>query len=337
MREAVISFPLLGLTLNPGYCFQIGNFCIYYYGVIIAVGFLLAVFYASRVHDRFDIKMDDVYDYIIWGVIFGVICARLYYCVTFVDENGVHTYFQDPASFLRIRDGGLAIYGGVIGAVIALLIRSRMKKQSVFPILDVASFGFLIGQLIGRWGNFFNREAYGYETDVFCRMGLTLDGATIYVHPTFLYESLWNLLGFLILHFHSKAHRKYQGQYFLAYLAWYGFGRAAIEGLRSDSLWLIPDVIRISQLIGLVSGIAALALLIVNGNRVKAGKPPVFGHPPAAAEETEDSQSLPLEGKVSRPEAVTDEVESNAAAEATPHQSPSATASPQGEASEAPE
>ena len=154
-----------------------------------------------------------------------------------------------------------------------------MKKQSVFPILDIMSLGFLIGQLVGRWGNFFNREAFGYETDVFCRMGLTLNGQTIYVHPTFLYESLWNLLGFLLLHFHSKKHRKWQGQYFLAYLIWYGFGRAAIEGLRSDSLWLIPDVIRISQLLGLVSAVAALILYLIDLRRVNAGRPPLFGRP----------------------------------------------------------
>lgn len=279
MREAIISFPFLGLSVDPPYCIEIGSFCIYYYGIIIAVGFLLAVFYASRVHDRFDIKMDDVYDYIIWGVIFGVICARLYYCITFTDEAGVHTYLKDPASILRIRDGGLAIYGGVIGAVAALVVRARMKKQSVFPVLDIMSFGFLIGQLVGRWGNFFNREAYGYETEIFCRMGLTLDGSTIYVHPTFLYESLWNLLGLVLLHVHAKRRRRYQGQYFLLYLTWYGFGRAAIEGLRSDSLWLIPDVIRISQLLGLVSALAALALYVVNARRLAAGKPPVFGKP----------------------------------------------------------
>ena len=288
MREAIISFPFLGLTLDPPYCIQIGSFSIYYYGVIIAVGFLLAVFYASRVHKRFDLVMDDVYDYIIWGVIVGVICARLYYCITFTDASGVHTYLHDPASILRIRDGGLAIYGGVIGAVLALIVRSRMKKQSVFPVLDLMSFGFLIGQLVGRWGNFFNREAYGYETDVFCRMGLTLGDTTIYVHPTFLYESLWNLLGFLLLHFHAKKHRKWQGQYFLLYLIWYGFGRAAIEGLRSDSLWLIPGAIRISQLLGLVSAVCALVLYILNVRRVKAGKAPVFGHALPTAEPLEE-------------------------------------------------
>ena len=293
MREAIISFPFLGLTVDPPYCIEIGGFCIYYYGIIIAVGFLLAVLYASRVHKRFDISMDDVYDYIIWGVIAGVICARLYYCITFTDEAGVHTYLRDPAAMLRIRDGGLAIYGGVIGAVLALIVRSRMKKQSVFPILDVMSFGFLIGQLVGRWGNFFNREAYGYETDVFCRMGLTLGGATVYVHPTFLYESLWNLLGLLLLHFHAKKHRKWQGQYFLAYLIWYGFGRAAIEGLRSDSLWLVPGVIRISQLLGLVSALAALVLYILDLRAVHAVKPPVFGRALPDAEPASEPEPDP--------------------------------------------
>ena len=312
MRDAIISFPMLGdLAMNPPYCIQIGNFCIYFYGIIIALGFLLAVFYASRVVKRFDMVMDDVYDYIIWGVIAGVICARLYYCITYTDANGVHTYLHDPASFLRIRDGGLAIYGGVIGAVIALVVRSRMKKQSVFPILDLMSFGFLIGQLVGRWGNFFNREAYGYETDIFCRMGLTLNGSTIYVHPTFLYESLWNLLGFLLLHFHSKKHRRWQGQYFLAYLIWYGFGRAAIEGLRSDSLWLVPNVIRISQLLGLVSAAAALVLYILNLRRVNAGKAPVFGHslpdPDAEAQEEAAGSAAPEDGE---PEDAAEDAES---------------------------
>ena len=293
MREAIISFPFLGLTLDPPYCIQIGSFCIYYYGLIIAVGFLLAVFYASRVHRRFDMTMDDIYDYIIWGVIAGVVCARLYYCVTYTDSAGVHTYLQDPASFLRIRDGGLAIYGGLIGAVLALIVRSRMKKQSVFPVFDIMSPGFLIGQCVGRWGNFFNREAYGYETDVFCRMGLTLNGTTVYVHPTFLYESLWNLLGFLLLHFHAKRRRRWQGQYFLFYLIWYGFGRAVIEGLRSDSLWLVPGVIRVSQLLGLVSALAALILYVLSLRRVKAGRAPVFGKALPSEAEAEPAPAEP--------------------------------------------
>ena len=288
MREAIISFPMLGegFSVNPPYSLnslleQLGkppvSFDVYFYGVIIALGFLLAVWYAARNSRRFDIKMDLVYDYVIWAVLAGVICARLYYCLTYVDEAGVHTYLRDPASMLRIRDGGLAIYGAVIGAVAAVLIRARMRRESPWPFFDIMAPGLLIGQLVGRWGNFFNREAYGYETDIFCRMGLTLNGSTTYVHPTFLYESLWNLLGFLLLHFHSKKHRKYQGQYFIAYLIWYGVGRALIEGLRSDSLWLIPDVIRISQLLAAVTAVLALAVWIVNDRRIRAGKPPLLG------------------------------------------------------------
>jgi phosphatidylglycerol:prolipoprotein diacylglycerol transferase len=212
--------------------------------------------------------MDDVYDYVIWGVIAGVVCARLYYCITFTDENGVHTYLHDLPSFLRIRDGGLAIYGGVIGAVLALAVRARMKKQSVFPMLDIMSFGLLIGQCVGRWGNFFNREAFGYETDVFCRMGLTLNGATVYVHPTFLYESLWNLAGLIfLLVFDKKGKRKYDGQNTLIYFLWYGLGRAWIEGLRTDSLYIGSTGIRVSQALSIVLCLAALAALVILGRR----------------------------------------------------------------------
>lgn len=288
MREAIISFPMFGegFQINPPYSLnsllaQLGkdpvSFDIYFYGLIIAIGFLLAVLYTSRFCRRLDMKMDVVYDYVIWAVIAAVICARLYYCITYTDAQGVHTYLRDPASMLRIRDGGLAIYGGVIGAVLAILVRARMRKESPWPAFDVMAFGLLIGQLVGRWGNFFNREAYGYETDIFCRMGLTLNGSTIWVHPTFLYESLWNLLGLLLLHFHCKKHRKYQGQYLFAYLFWYGLGRAAIEGLRSDSLWLIPGVIRISQLVAIVTAVLAAAVLLCNARRMAAGKAPLLG------------------------------------------------------------
>jgi phosphatidylglycerol:prolipoprotein diacylglycerol transferase len=293
VREAVISFPMFGerFAIDPPYCITIGNFNIYFYGIIIAIGLLLAICYASRNCRRFDMTMDVVYDYLIWAVILAVICARLYYVVFFFRWADIAA---DPLSVFRIRDGGLAIYGGVIGAIAALLIRSRMRHESVWPPMDIMALGLLIGQLVGRWGNFFNREAYGYETEIFCRMGLTLNGETIYVHPAFLYESLWNLLGFLLLHFHSKKHRRWQGQYFLFYLIWYGFGRAAIEGLRSDSLWLIPDVIRISQLVGLVSAAAALVLYLFDRKLVKAGQPPLFGRPlpskePAAEEPDADA------------------------------------------------
>lgn len=273
MRDAVISFPLLGdLTLDPPYAVSIGSFSIYLYGIIIACGLLLAIIYGVRHCDRMGLNSDTLYDLVIWAVICAIIGARAYYCIF-----NWSSYAADPMCIFAIRDGGLAIYGGVIGAIVALYVRCRMKGWSIFPALDIMGFGLLIGQSIGRWGNFFNREAYGYETDIFCRMGLTLGESTIYVHPTFLYESLWNAAGFIAMHFYSKRHHKYRGQFFLMYVAWYGLGRTMIEGLRSDSLWLIPGVIRVSQLLAAVTCIAALALLIVNARRVKAGRAPAFG------------------------------------------------------------
>lgn len=312
MREAIISFPMFGesFAIDPPYCLNIGSFCIYFYGIIIAAGLLLAILYGLKVGPkRLDIEADTIYDLVIWAVITAIIGARLYYCIF-----NWSTYASDPMKIFAIRDGGLAIYGGVIGAILALWLRCRMKGWSIFPALDVMSFGLFIGQSIGRWGNFFNREAFGYETDIFCRMGLTLNGSTIYVHPTFLYESLWNAVGFIAMHFYSKKHRKYKGQFFLLYVFWYGLGRAMIEGLRTDSLWLIPDVIRVSQLLAAVTCVAALTLYIINGKRVKAGRKPLFGQSldedkiddiiteseSVAAEESESSgcaDALPIENE----------------------------------------
>ena len=276
MREAVISFPMFGegFAINPPAYFSIGSFNIYVYGITIAIGFLLAVVYVNAFHRRLRISMDDVYDLTIFAVLTAIVGARLYY-VVFNDLSG---YLADPVSILRIRDGGLAIYGGVIGAVIALILRCRHKGIPAGKALDVAALGLLIGQSAGRWGNFFNREAFGYETDVFCRMGLTLPGReTVYVDPTFLYESLWNLAGLILLHFFCKKRRKYEGQLFLLYLAWYGLGRMFIEGLRTDSLWLVPDVIRVSQLLAALSMLCAIALLALNARRLKDGRSPLLG------------------------------------------------------------
>ena len=274
MREAIISFPMLGedFAINPPYCLAIGDFCIYFYGIIIACGLLLGILYGVKNGRRMDIEPDTIYDLVIWAVIAAIICARAYYVIF-----NWSSYAENPSKIFAIRDGGLAIYGGVIGAILALWVRCRMKKWSIYPALDIMSFGLFIGQAIGRWGNFFNREAFGYETDIFCRMGLTLNGSTMYVHPTFLYESLWNAFGFAAMHFYSKKHRRYKGQFFLMYVAWYGLGRAMIEGLRTDSLWLIPDLIRVSQLLAAVTFVLASALLIVNLRRVKTGRAPLFG------------------------------------------------------------
>ena len=260
MREALISFPMFGedFVLNPPAYFLIGSFPVYLYGVTIAIGFLAGVLYVSRLRDVMELTMDQIYDFLIFGVPVAILCARAYYVVF-----NWSLYADDPAGILRIRDGGLAIYGGVIGAAVTLVLRARRLKVPVGAALDMAGFGLPVGQCIGRWGNFFNRECYGYETDIFCRMGLTPPGGeTIYVHPTFLYESLWNLLGVIVMYRISRRGRKYPGEFFLIYLLWYGAGRFWIEGLRTDSLWLVPDVIRVSQLLAAVSALAALALLL---------------------------------------------------------------------------
>ena len=275
MRDAVISFPMFGenFAIDPPSAISIGSFSIYFYGIIIAIGFVLAVVYASRRHERLGMDMDTVYDLVIFAVISAIIFARLYYVVFYWSQFKGRPFID----IINLRDGGLAIYGGIIGAVLALYLRCRWKKYCFPAALDIAAFGLLIGQMVGRWGNFFNREAYGYETDIFCRMGLSLNGRTIYVHPTFLYESLWNLVGFIALHFLSKKRIKYRGEFFTLYVFWYGLGRMLIEGLRQDSLWLIDNVIRVSQLLAGVSMVLAAAVYIVNLRRLKKGKKPILG------------------------------------------------------------
>ena len=257
MNFGPISFPFLGLEVNPPRALSIGPLSIHLYGLMIATGLVLAVFYACRRCREFGIKEDDLLDGVLWVTPFAILCARAYYCVFSWEQ-----YAADPISVLYIWNGGLAIYGGVIGAVLGVIVFCRIKKLKIATILDMVLIGFLIGQSIGRWGNFFNREAFGAETDSFFRMGLTnvKTGITTYYHPTFLYESVWNALGFLLLHFASKK-RKYDGQVALYYVAWYGLGRAMIEGLRTDSLWW--GNFRVSQVLAAASCLAAVILLMV--------------------------------------------------------------------------
>ena len=253
-----ISFPLFGIDINPPRTFSIGPFTVHFYGLIIAVGLLLAVIYGCKRAKLFGIKEDDLLDGVLFVTPFAILCARLYYCA-FEWEH----YSDDLIKILRIWDGGLAIYGGVLGAIVGVFVLCKVKKIKVGAVLDVVAIGFLIGQAMGRWGNFFNREAFGAVTDSFLRMGL-LNGETgevVYVHPTFLYESLWNVAGFLLLHFLSKK-RRYDGQIALGYAAWYGLGRFFIEGLRADSLYWGP--FRVSQVLAAVSCVAALAVLLLN-------------------------------------------------------------------------
>ncbi len=263
-----ITFPLLGdFELNFLPYFTVFGWKIYWYGVIIAIGFLLAVIYTVKHAKEFGLTEDDVIDTLLWAVPLGIIGARLYYVVFYRDAAGTNPYFDgygDLRDIVAIWEGGLAIYGGVIGGVIGLVIATRMKKISSRAMLDVVSFGLLIGQAIGRWGNFTNREAHGTETMVPWRMGLVYSYKTFYYHPTFLYESLWNVLGFLLLHFVMRKRRKFDGQLFLCYLAWYGLGRLFIEGLRTDSLYVGASNLRVSQLLaGLTCILAAGCILYV--------------------------------------------------------------------------
>ena len=258
MTNYIIDFAGLGLKINPPAGFSIGSFEIRFYGLCIALGLILAVVYALRRREQFGISEDDLMDGVLWIAPFAIVCARLYYCAFEWDM-----YKDNPISMLYIWEGGIAIYGAVIGAAIGVLIHCKLiKKISVLAVLDVTSLGFMIGQMLGRWGNFFNREAHGGVTDSFLRMGLLnpYTGEGSYYHPTFLYESVWNLVGFILIHFLSKK-RKYDGQVALMYVAWYGLGRAMIEGLRTDSLWW--GNFRVSQVLAAGSCIIAVIALIV--------------------------------------------------------------------------
>ena len=261
-----ITFPLLGdFTWNFLPYFTVFGWKIYWYGVIIAIGFLLAVIYVVRHAKEFGLSEDDVIDTLIWAVPLGILGARLYYVIFYRDAGGANPYFDgynDLRDIIAIWEGGLAIYGGVIGGVIGLLIATRMKKISSRAMLDAISFGLLIGQAIGRWGNFTNREAHGTETTAPWRMGLVYSYKTFYYHPTFLDESLWNVLGFLLLHFALKKRRKFDGQLFLFYLAWYGLGRLFIEGLRTDSLYVGSTNLRVSQLLAGLTCLFSAALIL---------------------------------------------------------------------------
>lgn len=264
MQNATISFPLLGegFKLDIKSYLEIGSFRIHWYGIIIAIGFVLAVYYAIKRSKQFGLTEDNIIDMLICAVPLAIIGARAYYVIFSWEE-----YKDNFVDVFKIWQGGLAIYGGVIGAVVGLFIFSKWKKVKVGAIADVGGLGLLIGQAIGRWGNFINREAYGVKTTVAWRMGLTNQYGTFYYHPCFLYESLWNIIGFVILHFYSKK-RKFDGEVFLLYLAWYGLGRAMIESLRTDSLYLFGSNLRVSQLVALLCVIGGLgAVLFVRLSR----------------------------------------------------------------------
>lgn len=303
-----VEFPGLGLAfdVNP-VAFTIGNFEFRWYGILIALGFILAFLYALKICKRYQVNQDHLIDCIIAGLVLGIIGARLYYVIFYPGDM----YWKDPIKILYINEGGLGIYGGIIGGLLGGIIMAKIHKMKIPGILDIAVQGFLIGQGIGRWGNFINQEAFGVNTNLPWGMysaktesylssqqasleaaGISVD-PTMPVHPTFLYESLWCLLGVLVLYWFSKKFQKYHGQVFLLYLIWYGVERFVVEGLRTDSLMI--GNFRVSQIVAIVSALVGVVLLIVfrNKGKVEEEYVPVYAKPEeldgAEADEQVDS------------------------------------------------
>ena len=267
-----VSFPGLGIgeiSFNKVAFSLFGTIEVRWYGIIMVTGIILAFLYAYYRSKHEGVSFDDLLDYAIFTVISGIVGARLYYVIT---SDQKYTFGE----IFAIWNGGIAIYGAIIGGATALLCVSLYKKIKWQKVFDMVCPGVMIGQIVGRWGNFFNGEAYGESPAAdsllyFMRMELRHeDWMNSYVcQPTFLYESLWNLVGFLIINALYKK-KKYDGQVFLMYITWYGFGRMFIEGLRTDSLMV--GSIRISQLLAFVSCIIGIVLLVVFGTLAKKGK-----------------------------------------------------------------
>lgn len=261
-----VTFPHLGLefNINP-VAFSIGNFHVYWYGIIIAAGFLLALIYASFSCKKMNIDINRLFDVVIVGLIAGVIFARLFYVVFYPGDK----YWKNPLEIFQIHDGGLAIYGGIIGAVVFGSLMAKLRKLKVTAVLDIAALGFLIGQCVGRWGNFINQEAFGSATELPWGMHSENTAAVVdgNVHPCFLYESLLCLLGFVLLHFFTRRFRRYDGQTFLLYIVWYGACRFFIEGLRTDSLIIPGTGLRVSQVIAAACVVVGIILLVLFRHR----------------------------------------------------------------------
>ena len=276
--DRMINFPNLGIYLKSvGKTISIGNFEIAYYGICIALAVLAGIAMACYEAKRTGQNTETYMDLAIYEVIFSVIGARLYYVIFKWDY-----YAENPIQILNLRSGGLAIYGAVIAAVLTAFIYGRVKKQSVPVLIDTAGLGLVLGQIIGRWGNFFNREAFGDYTNNLFAMQLPVSAIRgneitdlmeansvmvegvkfVQVHPTFLYEGMWNLGVFILLNLY-KRHKAFDGEVFLLYLAGYGIGRFWIEGLRTDQLRFWNTEIAVSQVLGITLFVAMIILDIV--------------------------------------------------------------------------
>ncbi len=259
-----ISFPKLGLEFNiDRVAFHIFSKPVYWYALIILTGFALALIFVSLTCKKRGVNPDNVFDIAFYGLISGIICARIYYVV--FDPDCLD---GNILNIIRIWEGGLAIYGGIIGAIISTIIYCKAKKLSILKTFDVCCPGLLIGQAIGRFGNFVNAEVYGGETDSF--IGMSINGNPP-VHPLFLYESLWNIAGLIIiLIFRDK--KKTDGQVFFFYTLWYGIGRLILEGMRQSEyiLYMIDGVLGISQFVSALCIIISIAALIYISKRPKS-------------------------------------------------------------------
>lgn len=273
---STISFP--GLSVGPfeinSIAFDLGFFEVHWYGVIIALGMLFAFCYAAYRANQSGISVDNLLDYIIFAVPSGIIFARVYY--VFFDYLSRPELYKTFYDFVAFWEGGIAIYGGVLGGLLAMFIVSRVKKQKLTPILDCITPGVMFAQALGRWGNFFNAEAYGvldkiafpffeietpsFKENFLFRMVIENKYGTVVTHPTFLYESLWNFVGFFVINaFFSK--KRFDGQIVSMYVLWYGFGRFFIEGLRGDSLMFFG--LRFSQVLAFLCVAAGIVFLIL--------------------------------------------------------------------------
>ncbi len=258
LRISTASFPGFGIGEMEldSVAFSIGSFDIAWYALIIVTGMIAAVSYLIFRAGKIGLSSEDVLDCVLFTIPIGVIGARLYYVIMNIEG------YTSLGEVFDIRSGGLAIYGGILAGTATVLVYCRVKKIRFMAFADCVSPGLILAQAIGRWGNFMNGEAFGAETDIFCRMGLNnflTSYQTIYVHPTFLYESLWNILGFVLINIFYKK-KKYDGQVFLLVFGWYGLGRMFIEGLRQDSLYIGP--LRVSQVLAGLIFAACTALLI---------------------------------------------------------------------------
>lgn len=299
-----VYFDGLGISFDlPSVAFSIGSYEVHWYGIIIAFGFALAVLYGGRMAYKWKMSLDGMTDVLIWGTLFGIVCARLYYVFFQWDYYSAH-----PGEIIAIWNGGIAIYGGIIGAIIGAFIGCKIGKINFQNLLDLGALGLLIGQGIGRWGNFFNQEAFGTNTDTALfrmwsvkirdTMRLTMDELALKgmdvdpnraVHPTFLYESVWCLALFVVLHIVVTKHRKFKGEIFLLYGIFYGLERMIVEGMRTDSLYIQGTTIRVSQLLSAIIVVLFSIWLAVMFVRLKKGTLPrkyLINPPPIAVADT---------------------------------------------------